>query len=84
MNWSFPWATAAIGGARPAPRSGPDFLSAGSVVRNMSDAGMPEARIMAISGHVTRAMFDRYNIGREEDVAAARRAIERFHRRRTA
>ncbi|HTX13700.1 MAG TPA: tyrosine-type recombinase/integrase [Candidatus Baltobacteraceae bacterium] len=51
-----------------------------TAVRNMSDAGLPETRIMAMSGHVTRSMFDRYNIGREKDVAAARDAIERFHR----
>jgi hypothetical protein len=33
---------------------------------------------MAVSGHVTRSMFDRYNIGREEDVATARKAVEQF------
>jgi len=52
-----------------------------TAIRNMSDAGLHEARIMAVSGHVTRSMFDRYNIGREEDVAAARKAIEQFHRK---
>jgi integrase len=52
-----------------------------TAVRNMSDAGMPETRIMATSGHVTRAMFDRYNIGKEKDVDRTRKAVERFHRK---
>jgi hypothetical protein len=51
-----------------------------TAIRNMSDAGMEEKRIMEITGHKTRAMFDRYNIGQEKDVAQAREAIERFHR----
>jgi integrase len=51
-----------------------------TAVRNLSDAGLEEKRIMDISGHKTRAMFDRYNIGRKEDVAKAREAIERFHK----
>jgi integrase len=51
-----------------------------AAVRNMSDAGLPEARIMAVTGHVTRSMFDRYNIGKEKDVDLARDALERFHR----
>jgi integrase len=53
-----------------------------TAVRNMSDAGLEEKRIMEISGHRTRSMFDRYNIGREEDVTRARDAVERFHRQR--
>jgi len=51
-----------------------------TAIRNMSDAGLEERRIMDISGHVTRSMFDRYNIGKSEDVEEARRAIEQFHR----
>lgn len=53
-----------------------------TAVRNMSDAGQPEARIMAISGHVTRSTFDRYNLKRKEDVEIMRKAIERQHRKR--
>jgi integrase len=51
-------------------------------VRNASDARMEEKRIMEITGHLTRSTFDRYNIGREEDVERARKVIEQFHRRK--
>jgi integrase len=52
-----------------------------TAVRNMDDAGLPQTRIMAVSGHLTDSMFRRYNIGRERDVAQAREVIERFHRK---
>lgn len=52
-----------------------------TAVRNMVDAGLEEKRVMDVSGHVTRSMFDRYNISREEDAARARDAIDRFHQR---
>lgn len=55
-----------------------------TAARNMAGTGMPEARIMAVTGHVTRAMFDRYQIGREGDVEAMRVAIEKAHRERQA
>lgn len=51
-----------------------------TAIRNASDAGFDEKRIMDMSGNKTRAMFDHYNIGRNEDVARIREAIERFHR----
>ena len=51
-------------------------------VRNASDSGMEEKRIMDITGHRTRATFDRYNIGRSEDVERARKILERAHQRR--
>ena len=53
-----------------------------SALRNMSDSGLEEKRIMDISGHVTRATFDRYNIGREEDVLRSGEIIDRFHKRK--
>lgn len=51
-------------------------------VRNASDAGIDEKRIMEITGHRTRSMFDRYNIGKQEDVQHIGRELARAHQRR--
>lgn len=46
-----------------------------TTARNLNRAGVPDRLAMALMGHKTRAMYDRYNIVDEDDI---RRSMERM------
>lgn len=55
-----------------------------SAVRNLAKLGLPERRIMDITGHETRSTFDRYNVSQDTDVESVRLAAKQAHKQRQA
>lgn len=69
------WATACAAAGCPG-RIPHDFRR--TAVRNLVRAGVPDTIAMKLTGHKTRAVFDRYDITSEEDLAEAGRKLQRL------
>jgi type II secretory pathway component PulF len=52
-------------------------------VTNLVNAGVPAHEAMAVSGHRTRSVFDRYSLTLKEQTRAGTPARDRLHARAT-